>query len=134
MIQVQDIAKETVEILKYTDSNFTSKISKKVLDFLQEVSEKSDITVNIDVNKKLSEQDISEQCKDLISLLYYNYCANETEKKEILKIWKENDNLYQRDLEEEYNVEKIFENKKKKTNSIDETKLPMVIKEIYLKK
>ena len=42
----------------------------------------------LDSNKKLRDQNISEECKDLISLIYYNYIADENEKKEILKILK----------------------------------------------
>ena len=60
MIEICDIAKETIQVLTYFDFEFTSKISKDFLDFLKETAEKSDIIVNIDFNKKLKEQNISE--------------------------------------------------------------------------
>ena len=69
MVKVNDIAKETLDILKYFDSNFVSKIPNKFLENLKKVAETSQIIVNIDMNKTLDEQDISEECKDLISLI-----------------------------------------------------------------
>lgn len=95
MTEICDIAKETIQVLRYFDLEFTLKISKNFLELLKKASEKSNIIVNIDPSKKLNEQNISEECKELIALLYYNYFSNETEKKEILKIWKDNEVIYE---------------------------------------
>jgi hypothetical protein len=51
----------------------------------------SKIEVSIDISKGLEEQDISQECKDMISLIYYKYIADNDEKKELIKIWAEND-------------------------------------------
>ena len=134
MIEMCDIAKETVQVLTYFDLEFTSKISKSFLDFLKETAEKSNIIVNIDLNKKLNEQDISEECKDLIALLYYHYFADETKKNEIVKIWKNNDLMYQKALEEKFNVNEIFKKKELKRESINEEQLPILVKESLFKK
>ena len=108
MVKVNDIAKETLDILKYFDSNFVSKIPNKFLENLKKIAETSQIIVNIDMNKTLDEQDISEECKDLISLIYYNYVANEKDREEILKSWNENEEKYQNELNEKYNPNDIF--------------------------
>lgn len=140
-MEVNDIAKETVEVLKFTDVDFKSRISEKLLNLLEELSQKSTKEVKIDLNKKLNEQNISEECKDLLSLLYLNYYASENEKEEILKIWKENDNIYQKELEGKYDIDKIFEKntqermkKTEKSNIQEEVKMPAVIKETFLEK
>ena len=140
-MEVNDIAKETVEVLKFTDVDFKSRISEKLLNLLEELSQKSTKEVKIDLNKKLNEQNISEECKDLLSLLYLNYYASENEKEEILKIWKENDNIYQKELEGKYDIDKIFEKntqermkKTEKSNIQEEVKMPTVIKETFLEK
>ena len=133
MINICDVAKETIQVLKHCNLEVTSKISQDFLDFLKEAAEKSDIIVNIDLNKKLKEQNISEECKDLIALLYYNYFANETEKNKIVKMWKNNEFIYQKTLEEKFNVSIIFEKRIKKMY-IQETQLPIVVKESLFKK
>lgn len=140
-MEVNDIAKETVEVLKFTDVDFKSRISEKLLNLLEELSHQSTKEVKIDLNKKLNEQNISEECKDLLSLLYLNYYASENEKEEILKIWKENDNIYQKELEGKYDIDKIFEKntqekikKTEESNIQEEVKMPAVIKETFLEK
>ena len=140
-MEVNDIAKETVEVLKFTNVDFKSRISEKLLNLLEELSHQSTKEVKIDLNKKLNEQNISEECKDLLSLLYLNYYASENEKEEILKIWKENDNIYQKELEGKYDIDKIFEkNTQEKiknteeSNIQEEVKMPAVIKETFLEK
>lgn len=110
MIKVDDIAKETLYILNYFDFSFVSKIPNKFLENLKKMAETSRITVNIDRHKKLEEQEISEDCKDLISLIYYNYVANENDKEEILKCWNKNEEKYQNELNEKYNANDIFKN------------------------
>lgn len=110
MIKVDDIAKETLYILNYFDSNFVSKIPNKFLENLKKIAETSQITVNIDRYKELEEQEISEDCKDLISLIYYNYVTNENDKEEILKCWNKNEEKYQNELNEKYNANDIFKN------------------------
>lgn len=126
-METKDIAKETIEVFKYFDTSLTENISKSFWDFLKELSQESNIIVNIDSNKKLRDQNISEECKDLISLIYYNYIADENEKKEILKIWNNNEKIYQKYLNKIYNVDKIFE--KKSSKKVAETELPIVYKE-----
>lgn len=110
MIKVDNIAKETLYILNYFDSNFVSKIPNKFLENLKKIAETSQITVNIDRYKELEEQEISEDCKDLIALIYYNYVANESDKEEILKCWNKNEKKYQKELNEKYNANDIFKN------------------------
>lgn len=110
MIQVDDVAKETLDILEYFDSNFVSKIPNKFLENLKRIAETSRIVVNIDNQKNLEEQEISEHCKDFISLIYYNYVADEEDKKEILNCWVENKKKNQNELNEKYNVNDIFNN------------------------
>lgn len=134
MIKVDDIAKETLYILNYFDSNFVSKIPNNFLDNLKKIAATSQIIVNIDKYKKLEEQEISEDCKDLISLIYYNYVANENDKEEILKCWNKNEEKYQNELNEKYNANDIFKkihNKVEKhtgiTEKSEQSNLPQIV-------
>lgn len=140
MIEMYDVAKETTEVLKYFDSEFYSRIPEKIIRFLIKMGIKSNKVVKIDINKKLNEQEISEECKDLLSLLYYNYVANKEEKTEINKIWNENELEYQKELEQQYSTKKIFEKRKNNRIKIDELNdndtnvLPSLVKENFLKR
>ncbi len=122
-----DVAKETTEILKYFNSSFVSKISSGFLKQLKELAKNSDKTVIIDKNKSLKDQKILSQTKDLISILYYKYIATDEEKKELIKIWKNNDVLYQKRISECYDPDNIFKNKKNRNEEIYDKELPMVI-------
>ncbi len=95
-LEMCDVAKETIEILKYFDTEFTSKISNNFLNQLRELAKKSKKDVVIDKTVELKNQKVSNECKDLISMLYYQYIANEEEKKKIIDIWSSNDVLYQK--------------------------------------
>ena len=57
------------------------------------LSADSKIEVNIDVNKTIEEQNISEESKNMLSLIYYKYIANNNEKKELIKLWEFNDKI-----------------------------------------
>lgn len=115
MVEMCDIAKETFEIINYCDLEIKSKIPESIINYLKEISKESKKIVNIDINKKFKEQDISEECKNMFSILYYKYIASDTEKIEILKIWNENDLNYQKNLSQKYNIEEIL-NKRKHTD------------------
>lgn len=124
-MEISDIAKETVEVLKYFDFDFLSKISTNFLKFLEELAKNSSKIVKIDKNKKLKEQNVSNECKSLITLIYYTYIANTEEKKKIEKIWNENELKYQQELRKKYNPEEIFKrnfNKNKESLQMVEIK------------
>lgn len=107
-IEIRDVAKETVCVLDYFEPNFISKIPEYVLTSLKELAEKSNINIKVDRNKKLKEQAISEETKDFIALIYYNYIATEEQKTQILEIWNQNESLYQEEIRKRYNPDNIF--------------------------
>jgi len=100
--EVNNVCKEVLTILAYTDNNLIEQIPDKVFKKLQEYAADSKIDFYINEEKDLKDQDISEECKDFISLLYYSYFANENEKKELAKIWDINEEKYQKELHTKY--------------------------------
>lgn len=125
-IKINDVAKETVMVLKYFEENFTSKIPSKFILLLNRLAQESNIDVYIDKGKKLNEQNISEECKDLISLMYYSYIADETEKEEIGKIWRQNEELYQNKLKEKFDYDNMLKNNLE-NKLVDNKALPAII-------
>lgn len=136
-LEISNIAAETMQVLRYFDRNFRSKISSDFLKLLEELSEGSNIVVKIDKNKELKDQNISEGCKDLIAIIYYRFIATEDEKREIIKAWNNNEMTYQNMLREKYNVDNIFKDKTDKNtdkqkieNSLVEIKKDSLIEKI----
>lgn len=70
-IQDNDLAKEIITVLAYLDDSYMDKISDEVLSKLNDMAADSTLNVYIDLNKKLSEQDLSDECLDFIAGLYY---------------------------------------------------------------
>lgn len=87
----KDVYKEVFVILSHFNSEIIEKIPSDIYGKLVDLAADSELNVNIDTNKDLEEQNISEECKSIISLLYYKYIADANEKEELVKIWKEND-------------------------------------------
>lgn len=112
-LEMSDVAKETIDIINYFNPKFIAKISSTFLNGLKELAKNSEKITQIDKTKKLKEQNISEESKDLISLIYYNYIATEEEKRKLAKIWNENEIAYQKELSQKYNVDNLFEHNKK---------------------
>lgn len=106
--EINDVCKEVLTVLAYFNENLIEQIPNKTLQKLNEFAANSNISFYIDIEKGLNEQQISEECKDFIALLYYNYIADENEKKELSKRWNENENNFQKELYEKFNPDNIF--------------------------
>ena len=102
-----DTAYETLYILNHCDKEFISKIPIKILNNLNEIAKNSSKKINLLPNKKLKDQNISDETKDFISGLYYTYIADKDEKKKILSIWQQNEQIFK----EETTID-IFKNNK----------------------
>ena len=107
-----DLFKEVLTFLAYFDSAIIEKIPSQILSKMRDFAADSKAEFYIDENKDLNNQKMSEDCKNIIALLYYNYVASENEKKEISKSWDENEKQYQKFLQSKYDFDKIIQNKK----------------------
>lgn len=91
--KICDGAKEVLILLEYMSPDITNKIPEDFIIKLKELSANSDKLVQINPNKDLIDQEISEEAKDILTLIYYSYFADKEEQKELQTIWKENDKL-----------------------------------------
>ncbi len=108
----KDTCKEVLSILAFCDEEIIKKIPTQVMRKLMEIAADSEESYYIEKNKKLCEQYITEESKDLISLIFYSYIADENEKKELLDAWNKNEDVYQEKLREKYNPDNIFEKRR----------------------
>ncbi len=86
-INLDDAFKEVYTVLTFSDSSITSKIPDEVYRSIIEHAANSNLEPVIDTNKDLLDQAISEEGKDLLSIIYYSFVCNEEEKKNLFKIW-----------------------------------------------
>ena len=116
---INDIARnysEVYEILNLLGRKYIEKIPKKLFNFFKE---ERDLNYKKYSNLQEVKRDsnIDENTLAIIAYLYIQYwCNNEEEKKELLKIYKNNDIMYEKELREKYNPDDIF----KKRYSKDE--------------
>ena len=85
-----DLAKEILTILPYLDDTFVNSLSSDLLAEITDLAADSTKDFYIQKNKKLNDQNLSEECKNWLSLLYYEF-ANSSDKVEIINSWLKND-------------------------------------------
>ena len=128
---IEDISKETHTFLCFLDSKMIEKIAVTDKKKLCEEAAESKQDFYIDVNENFANQKISEKSKDLIALIYYEYIADEDEKKELLNQWNINEKNYREIKKIKYNYDNIFENRKKTTSvELVETKQETLLEKI----
>ena len=119
-------------ILQYLPSKSFDKIPDKIIEKIEE-NKDNEYFFEYDFEKSLLDQNIFEETKDFLSALYLNYICDESEKTDILKICKQNDEKYEQELAEQYDISKIFEKRKQETEEKSEKQL-VVIEETWYKK
>ena len=73
---------------------------------------------DIDINIPLEKQNLDENTKSFLAMLYINYwCKDEAEKQELIDKFSENEKKYQKELSEKYSTEKLFKNKQSNNNA-----------------
>ena len=102
-------------ILKYFPKAYIEKIPPKILELINHFSD-SKYYIDIDTEKTLDEQNISEETKNMLIVFKYNYWSTEGEKQMIYDKLDENEMKYQQELREKFNYENIFKNKSTQVN------------------
>lgn len=86
---LNNIYAEVWEICKYIDVGFVSKIPSTVLKEIRE-NKNNNWTFKYDLSISLENQNIMEDTKKFLSILYYKYYCDDNEKKEVLNCWIKN--------------------------------------------
>ena len=110
---------EVDKILSFMDTAYVEKIPKKMRDLFR--NEKlQDYEPNINPKISIDEQNLQKKTYAILAMLNLNYwCKDEEEKKELIKLYAENDRKREEELREKYNPDNIFKNKQ--TESITNT-------------
>ena len=120
--------REVVEVLENMPDSDTSKISPE---FMKMIIENSDWSYEFvyDKLKSLEDQNISEEARCVLAIIYLRYFAEEDEKKELISQMRQNDLDSENMKKELYNPDNLFENKHKETiedleNEVSLIKMP----------
>lgn len=120
MTNIQEMSKTAVEVLtvlEYVDYKLKEKIPMNIYNYLKNWAYKSNYTFEFDETKSLEEQNISEQGKDFLALIYYSYIAEKNEKEQLEEIWKDNEDIYKNEIDNNLN----FKNKSYQSIQIDDS-------------
>lgn len=103
------VAAEAIAILENTDTLLLAKIPKRLIESLQEKADELGRKINLDYSRDFANQNVSEEAKSIIGLIYRDYWCTKEEREELNKILEDNEQRYQEELREKYNPDKIFE-------------------------
>ena len=100
-------------ILDLIDSEMKNKVSANLIKFIKEEKD-NNYKPNINPELPLEEQNILPETIDILALLKLNYWCNEEEKKELLKVLNKNEQQFQKEAKEKYDIDKLFKTNKTK--------------------
>lgn len=105
-------------LLKYFPNSFIEKLPNKLLEIISSKADRKYL-IDVDTDKSINEQNISNKTKMILAVLTYNYWSNEKQKDIIKKKLYDNEEIYQRNLTEKYNSDNLFKNKKTKVETVE---------------
>lgn len=136
-----NVYSEVNAVLDSISEEYKSKVPIKLIRLIKKY--KNDLySVTYDLNKPLHEQNISKEALSMIALIHLNYwCKDENEKKELYKIFQDNEIKNENEKSLKYSPNNIFKNKYKDVKTeennnreIDQNVQMTVYKENILKK
>ncbi len=100
-------------ILNLIDSEMKNKVSADFIKFIKEEKD-NEYKPNMKQDIPLEEQNILPETIDILALLKLNYWCNEEEKKELLELLNKNEQKFQKEAKEKYDIDKLFKTNKTK--------------------
>ena len=107
------------EIINYLSPELKNKIPKKLLTYFEQNKSKN-YNWNLDKTKSLKEQDLLENTKEILTMIYKEYLCDEKKKQEIEKVLIENEINYQKSLSKKYSSD-VFSKKNRVSVYTDKT-------------
>ena len=117
---------ETLDVLQNMNNIYVDQIPEKFIEMLKSKASK-DYEKHINVNVDLKNQNLSKETINILAVINYKYWVKDEEhRKQLLDKYRQNEEKYQKEIEEKYNPDMIFKNDKndfkieevKKTNTI----------------
>ena len=129
-INTREAYAEVDNFIECLDSYDKNKVPESIRKYFKKEKSKNYNKI-IDVNKPIKDQNLKDETLAIIAMLNLKYwCDDEEEKKRLMTIYSENEKKYQNELQEKYDIEKIFkERNNKKSENYQEKNVPEIKKE-----
>lgn len=118
---------EVDTILEYSSEEIRNKVPDKFRQLIKN-NKDNNYKLILDEHKKLKDQKLLIETREILSLIYRDYLCSEDERKELIKI----NNQKLEEINEEYDIQNIFDKRKNKVSAEDDINketLPVVINE-----
>ena len=122
---------QVLDILNHTDKNIVEKISRKFIEFLQE-NKSMDYKVNIDYSNEEWKNQINEDAKVLLALIYRDFIVSDEERENLIKKEEIISKQYNKEIMDKYSVDKLF--KKSNKEVVENKEMPVSLIEVKEKK
>jgi len=122
---------ETYDIVMHLEKSLYSKIPNSFIQMLKD-NKDDNYKVNIDYSKNINEQNLLKDTRIILSLIYRDYICSKEKRQELIERDKIELKEYEESLNEKYDIENIFENRKK--SQIQEQTQMIEYKETIFKK
>lgn len=116
---------QVLDILNHTDKNIVEKISKKFIEFLRENRE-IDYKANIDYSNKEWKNQINEDAKVILALIYRDFIVSDEERENLIKNEETINKQYQKEISDKYSVDTLFKNSNKKVGENKEIQVSLI--------
>ena len=113
MIDYKKRLREVNEILNYLSKDDLLKIPEDIRNLIKENMD-NEYNWEYDETVSLEEQDVSIDTIAILSYLNIEYFLNEEQKELMKRIYEENERKLEKEKQEKYNKDDIFENRKNK--------------------
>ena len=115
---------EVDDIIMHTERELQMKIPNKLRKIFSD-NKDLEYVVKIDYSKDINEQELLLETREIIALIYRDYLCSEEEKNQLI----EEHNRIQKEIEEKYDITKIFEQRNNKNTPSTENLLLVKIDE-----
>lgn len=110
---------EVDNFIELLDEYHKNRIPKKLRDFFNKEKDK-EYEKNIYRNIPIKEQNLLQESLSLIAFLNLQYwCEDEEEKKRLIKIYKENEQIALKKMKEKYDINNIFKERSREAEKKD---------------
>lgn len=114
-IKYREAMAEVLEVMKGLEQKDIDKIPQKLIEYFK-TNCSSNYVCEFDYHKPIKDLKLNDETIALLDMLCVNYwCENELQKQKFLRQITENEQKYQKELEENFNSDNIFKNRQSKT-------------------
>ena len=134
-IETKKAYSEMLELFKFLPSEYIERTPKEILDVLKKERLENYI-VHINTEKPIDRNVLQEETIQLLAMLNYNYwCTDEYLKNKLYEQYSKNEEQYQKELSQKYDINRVFEKRNKYNNTFDNQVTSLVeYKETFFEK